>query len=157
MIDGFTIKNGSAVANPTTPNNSGGQGANGDDAFGGAVACFNGSSPTLSNLVIQDCVAQGRTGEDATFVYPGFPAPAAPADPAPAADQLPDPAPRDPNAPPDPNAPADPNAGMPGQPGAAGADGTPGAPARRAPTGTTAARAATASAARSTSTPTASP
>jgi hypothetical protein len=69
VIDGFTIKNGSAVANPTTPNNSGGQGANGDDAFGGAVACFNGSSPTLSNLVIQDCVAQGRTGRR-DFVYP---------------------------------------------------------------------------------------
>ena len=80
VIDGFTIRNGRAVADANTPTDSDEQGAVGKDAFGGAVACFNGSSPTLSNLVVRNCWAQGQLGEDGIAAYPAFPAPA-PADP----------------------------------------------------------------------------
>ena len=65
VVDGFTIRNGSAVFDPCTPNSSGCNGAPGEDALGGALACFNGSSPTLSNLIIANCVAQGRNGDAA--------------------------------------------------------------------------------------------
>ena len=128
VIDGFTIRNGWAVADPNTPEDGGGTGAPGTDAFGGAIACFNGSSPTLSHLIIQNCRAQGKVGEDGSFVYDPFPAPPAPADPDPPLDPLDPPGPPDPN---DPNAPADPNAGVAGEAGedgAAGADGADGAP-----------------------------
>jgi len=126
VIDGFTIRDGLAVADPNTPEDSGGTGAPGVDAFGGAIACFNGSSPTLSHLVIQNCRARGKYGEDGSFVYDPFPAPPAPADPDPPLDPLDPPGEPDPN---DPNAPADPNAGVAGEPGAdgvAGADGADG-------------------------------
>ena len=127
VIDGFTIVNGSAVPDPNTATDTGGTGATGLDAFGGAVACFGGSSPTLSNLIVRDCVAQGQAGEDASFTFAPHPAPPAP----PAPPDPPDPedaAEVDPN---DPNAPADPNAGMDGAAGAdgqAGADGANGNP-----------------------------
>jgi hypothetical protein len=115
VVDGFTIKNGYAAADPCTPKNTRGTGATGEDGFGGAVACFGGSSPTLSNLMIQDCVARGRNGEDGSFVYPAPAAPAAPADPAPAPDQAADPA-----------AGTDGTAGTAGAAGAVGADGAKG-------------------------------
>jgi predicted outer membrane repeat protein len=136
VIDGFTIQNGSAVANPTT-SPGGGAGADGKDAFGGAIACFNGSSPTLSNLRFVNCRAHGQTGENASNA-PETPAPPVPPeDPQDALEQAPDPEPRDPNST-DPNAPEDPNMGMPGANGANGADGMAGAdgvPGANAPNG----------------------
>jgi hypothetical protein len=125
VIDGFTIRNGSAVYNPTQAANSGGTGSPGEDAFGGAIACFNGSSPTLSNLIIENCVAQGQVGEDGTFAHPAPPAAAAPAAPEDPADAPEAPAEPEPGA--DPNAPVPGIAGEAGADGAAGADGTPGA------------------------------
>jgi len=125
VVDGFTIRNGSAVYDPTTPTDGGGTGTPGADAFGGAVACFNGSSPTLSNLIIEDCVAQGQNGEDGSFVYDPIPAPEPPADPAEPLEAAEPPAEPDEN-PRDPNAPVEGTPGDPGAPGANGPDGAAG-------------------------------
>ncbi|TSA52758.1 MAG: hypothetical protein D4R45_06590, partial [Planctomycetaceae bacterium] len=146
VVDGFTIVNGSAgLADPNTPINTGGTGAKGADALGGAITCLNGSSPTLSNLIIRNSSAWGQRGEDASSVPPP-PAPAPPAaNPLPELAPLPDPPipdPNDPNMwyPEDPNGPelpADPNNidgfnglngenGLDGEPGADGANGMPG-------------------------------
>ena len=70
VIDGFTIRNGSAVYNPSTPPQGDSVGTNGENAFGGAIACFNGSSPTLSNLIIENCIAQGQNGQAGTKTEP---------------------------------------------------------------------------------------
>jgi hypothetical protein len=132
VIQGFTIRNGRT--NGQVIRAPGRSGADGADAFGGAIACFKGSSPTLANLVVENCVAQGQTGADANTPIPAPQAPAAP--PAP-------PDPLDPNdapvlSPDDPNVVADPNApglnglpGLEGQVGATGADGAAGAPAAK--------------------------
>jgi predicted outer membrane repeat protein len=126
VVDGFTIRNGSAVYDPTAATEGGGIGTPGADAYGGAVACFNGSSPTLSNLIIENCVAQGQNGEDASFVFDPIPAPEPPADPADPLDPLEPPAEPD-EVRDDPNAPVVGEPGDAGLDGAAGADGAPGA------------------------------
>ncbi|NLH42895.1 MAG: S8 family serine peptidase, partial [Planctomycetes bacterium] len=119
VIDGFTIQNGNGhewgASAPT-----GDTGDAGADALGGAVACFNGSSPTLSNLIIRNCTATGFAGAPGTFVHPAPQAQPEPDDPAAAPDQEEAPAPPDETA--------DPNAdGTPGKPGADGAAGLAGA------------------------------
>ena len=150
VVDGFTIAGFGDLGLIFPPTDTGGTGAPGLGASGGAISCLNGSSPTLANLVIRDVVARGQDGEDATFVFdPPDPAPD-PLDPLDPNDQLPDPdvpdpadpnhwAPADPNRPPQPD-PDDPNAsapgfdgqdgapGLPGEPGAAGIDGAAGFP-----------------------------
>ena len=148
VIDGFTIQ-GQGDTGPVAPPDTGGTGGIGADALGGAISCLNGSSPTLSHLVIRDVVARGQDGEDATFVFPDpdpAPDPADPLDPLAPLPDPPVPDPNDPNdwAPADPNRPdqpdtSDPNAvinapgfdgedGEPGAPGDPGADGMNGAP-----------------------------
>ncbi|MHC4498236.1 MAG: InlB B-repeat-containing protein, partial [Planctomycetota bacterium] len=68
VIEGFTIINGVAPWNdpefqmPLPPGPF--DGHHGADAGGGAIACFNGSSPTISNCVIRDCFARGEDGQD---------------------------------------------------------------------------------------------
>jgi hypothetical protein len=154
VLDGFTITNGSPVVDPNTPPDTGGTGGNGANAFGGAITCMNGASPTLSNLIISNSTAYGQNGEDSSFIFPAYPAPPDPPDPlepnAPYPD-LPtidpndpfsyDPnnvASWDPNDPWDSSMPWDPNNpqtpasdtsidGMDGQNGADGLDGEPGA------------------------------
>jgi hypothetical protein len=142
VIDGFTIVNGSAVFDPNTPPDTGGTGADGQDGYGGAIGCFNGSSPTISNLVIRNCIARGRDGEDGSSVFdPPSAPPAAPAalDPLDPSPDPPDIDPNDPNTydpnnvvtPGDPNSPIDGmdgQAGQDGQPGQAGMDGANGQP-----------------------------
>ena len=116
-----------------------GTGADGDPllyGLGGAIRCLNSSSPTLSHLVIKDCVARGQDGEDATFIFDPPADPDPPLDPLDPLDPLPDPNVPDPNdpsmwAPEDPNGPElpdDPNAPVDGFAGQAGADGLPGEP-----------------------------
>ncbi len=145
VVDGFTIQ-GMGDLGPVQPPSTGGMGENGAAALGGAITCLNGSSPTLSHLIIRDVVARGQNGEDASFVFP-TPDPAPdPLEPLEPLEPLPPPAPPDPNdpnqwAPADPNRPeqpTDPNApidglpgvdgepGAPGEPGANGMDGAPG-------------------------------
>ena len=66
VINGFTIINGGgSYGRPGRPNpaNPGIAGTDGAHAYGGAVACFNGSSVTIANCVIKDCVARGRDGQ----------------------------------------------------------------------------------------------
>ena len=142
VIDGFTIVNGSAVFDPNTPPDTGGTGDDGQDGYGGAIGCFNGSSPTISNLVIRNCIARGRDGEDGSSVFdPPSAPPAAPAalDPLDPSPDPPDIDPNDPNTydpnnvvtPGDPNSPIDGmdgQAGQDGQPGQAGMDGANGQP-----------------------------
>ncbi|MEJ2703019.1 MAG: S8 family serine peptidase, partial [Sedimentisphaerales bacterium] len=148
VVDGFTIQGPGDLGLVPAPS-TGGTGGNGADALGGAISCLGGSSPTLSNLVIQDIVSRGQNGEDASFAFPAPDAPPDPLDPLDPLPQEPDPPvpdPNDPNdwAPADPNRPdqpdtSDPNAeinepgfngadGAPGEPGEPGADGTNGAP-----------------------------
>ncbi|MBA7602382.1 hypothetical protein ES703_09471 [subsurface metagenome] len=142
VVDGFTIQ-GLGDLGPIGPPDMDGIGESGVYALGGAISCFNGSSPTLSHLVIRDCLARGQDGEDATFI---FDLPDDPEDPLEALEgeeALDDPPEIDPEDPDtyDPNNavdPADPNApidgmngedgadGLPGEPGADGADGQPG-------------------------------
>jgi len=135
VVDGFTIQ-GPGDLGPVAPPDTGGTGEDGLDGLGGAITCLNGSSPTLSHLVIKDCVARGQDGEDGTFI---FDPPAAPADGLDALDPLeplPDPEVPDPNdpsmwAPEDPNRPempTDPNAPIDGFAGQIGEDGLPGEP-----------------------------
>ncbi|MBP7051627.1 MAG: S8 family serine peptidase [Phycisphaerae bacterium] len=125
VIDGFTIRNGNGHDAGGDPYTSPGTATNGTTAYGGAIACFNGSSPTLSNLIIQNCKAYGQLGGAARTTADAPDAAAATADAEEALEQDPDPDPRDPNST-DPNAPADPNAGMPGANGANGNDGAAG-------------------------------
>ena len=148
VIDGFTIQ-GPGDLGPVDPPDTGGTGGHGVDALGGAISCLNGSSPTLSHLVIQDIVSRGQDGEDGSFVFADpdpAPDPADPLDPLPQEPDPPIPDANDPNdwAPADPNRPdqpdtSDPNApidgdgfngndGANGEPGEPGADGAPGAP-----------------------------
>ncbi len=69
VLNGFTIRNGDAYwqwdRSPGTRN----QGESGVDAYGGAIACLNGSSPTLSNLIIENCLAHGQIGEPGTAAH----------------------------------------------------------------------------------------
>ncbi len=137
VIQGFTIRNG--LVSGGDPNSAtGNNGADGRDAFGGAIACFRGSSPTLANLVIENCLAQGQTGADAN-VPPQAPQPqpdpADPPDPNDPLDAPPDADPNDPNLPQpvDPNAPIPGTAGQPGFDGQPGADGAPGRRVRPLP------------------------
>jgi len=124
VIDGLTIINGSAVGNYSSPPRTGGQGGNGQYAYGGAIACFNGSSPTISNCIIKDCVARGQRGEDATYVWDAPGPPPAPPAPPPAPDPLQQAGPGEAGQPgiPGPNGVDGPN-GVPGQPGYDGGDG----------------------------------
>ncbi len=157
VVDGFTIR-GQGSQQPLLVFGrmplADGVGTPGEPALGGAITCLNGSSPTLSHLVIEDVVAQGRNGENNAVINPDpdpAPDPLDPLDPLdpPAAPPIPDPsdpnhwAPNDPNRPdmPDPDDPnaaaeavadgftgADGEPGAPGEPGAAGADGMAGLP-----------------------------
>jgi len=70
VIEGFTIINGSALSSPQSPPHSGGRGQNGSDANGGAIVCYNGASPTISNCVFKNCRAEGQRGENATYLWP---------------------------------------------------------------------------------------
>ena len=151
VVDGFTIR-GQGSTQPLLVFGrmplADGVGTPGEPALGGAITCLNGSSPTLSHLVIEDVVAQGRNGENNAFIYdppedpPDALDPLDPLDPLPPPD-VPDPddpnqwAPNDPNRPEpptDPNAPVDGLPGLdgepgaPGEPGAAGLDGMAGLP-----------------------------
>jgi len=147
VVDGFTIQ-GVGDLGPVTPLILDGMGVPGMNALGGAISCLNGSSPTLTNLVIKDVVARGQDGEDASFIYDPPEDPEDPLEPLDPLDPLPDPNVPDPNDPSmwypeDPNGPElpdDPNApvdgfdgqdgadGLPGEPGADGVDGEPGYP-----------------------------
>jgi len=138
VVDGFTIK-GRGDLGPIAPPDTEGTGADGDPimyGLGGAIRCLNGSSPTLSHLVIRDCVARGQDGEDATFIFDPPADPDPPLDPLDPLDPLPEPNvpdPNDPNMwyPEDPNGPElpeDPNAPVDGFADQAGADGLPGEP-----------------------------
>lgn len=60
LLDGFTIQNAETY-DPSPSTNSG---TSGMDAYGGAIACFNHSSPTISRCVILNCRAQGQDGSD---------------------------------------------------------------------------------------------
>ena len=56
------------------------QHGNGEDAKGGAIACFNDphlgpASPTISNCVIKNSRAQGQSGEDASYIFDPHPDP----------------------------------------------------------------------------------
>ncbi|MHC4806488.1 MAG: S8 family serine peptidase, partial [Planctomycetota bacterium] len=132
VVDGFTIQ-GLGDPGPVEPPVMGGIGESGIGAFGGAIRCFNASSPTLSHLVIRDCVARGQDGEDTTFIFDTPDAPDDPDDPPEAEDPLDDPPEIDPEDPGtyDPNNapdPDDPNAPIDGMAGQDGADGLPGVP-----------------------------
>ncbi|MCP4262179.1 MAG: S8 family serine peptidase [Planctomycetes bacterium] len=136
VVDGFTIQGIGDLLGPVGPPGAGGIGENGAAALGGAITCLNGSSPTLSHLIIRDVVARGQDGEDASFIFPApDPAPD-PLDPLDPVDPLPPPLPPDPNdpnqwAPADPNRPeqpTDPNAPVDGLPGLDGEPGAPGEP-----------------------------
>lgn len=147
VVDGFTIV-GSGDPGYSLPLD--GIGTPGNPAFGGAISCLNGSSPTLAHLVIRDVVALGGNGENNAEILPP-PPPAPPAlDPLDPSAPLPDPPIPDPNDPnqwdpvdanrppqPDPNDPnavapgfngRDGDAGLPGEPGLDGLDGLPGMP-----------------------------
>jgi len=152
VVDGFTIRGPgdtsiSSVLFGRMPLIDG-TGLHGEDALGGAITCLNGSSPTLSHLVIEDCVARGQDGENNVVIFdaPGDPAdaldPLDPLDP-PEDPPIPDPdnpdhwSPNDPNRPElpeDPNEPVDGfdgqdgEEGLPGEPGMDGLDGEPGLP-----------------------------
>ncbi|MHC4676662.1 MAG: right-handed parallel beta-helix repeat-containing protein, partial [Planctomycetota bacterium] len=74
VVDGFTIIGGSAIHQPNAP--PGLWGANGQHAYGGAIACFEnplhpgeGASPTIKNCIIKDCVAWGQDGNDGNFTH----------------------------------------------------------------------------------------
>ena len=87
VVTGFTIINGSAVFNPRmphpTPFGYGVFGISGDDAEGGAIACFTyapdvntfkPSQPIIRNCIIRNCVAWGRyggNGRDGANMAPG--------------------------------------------------------------------------------------
>ena len=73
VIEGLTIINGSAIYNPQEPWDTDGHGQDGDDAFGGAIYCTNGASPTISNCVFKNCRAEGRRGENASYIFPVLP------------------------------------------------------------------------------------
>lgn len=62
VVDGFTIRDAWAVSNPETAPS--GSGVTGATALGGAIYCTNGSSPTISNCVIQNCYAWGQNGSN---------------------------------------------------------------------------------------------
>ncbi len=132
VVDGFTIQ-GLGDTGSIDPPAMGGIGESGEGAFGGAIRCFNGSSPTLSHLVIKDCVARGQDGEDATFIFDLPDDPEDPLDGLDGEDALDDPPEIDPEDPStyDPNNavdPSDPNAPIDGMNGEDGADGLPGEP-----------------------------
>jgi hypothetical protein len=71
VIDGFTIRNGSVSFPIPGKAGTGLSGANGTDAYGGAIACFGGSSPTISNCVFQNCEALGQDGQEGGDGAPG--------------------------------------------------------------------------------------
>jgi hypothetical protein len=73
VIDGFTIINGSAISGPQSPPNTNGRGQDGSDANGGAIVCYGGASPTISNCIFRNCIAEGQKGENATYIYPVLP------------------------------------------------------------------------------------
>jgi len=58
VVSGFTIQ-GSGDYEPYPVDGDDAWGRPGEDIYGGAIACFNGSSPTLNHLVIRDI--EGRT------------------------------------------------------------------------------------------------
>lgn len=149
VVDGFTIQ-GPGTVFSILAEDTGGTGAMGGNALGGAISALNGSSPTLSNLIIKDVLAVGQDGENASFIFDPPSPPPDPLDPLDPNAPLPDPpvpdpndpnqwSPADPNRPPQPD-PNDPNAsadgfngqdgapGLPGEPGANGPDGAPGFP-----------------------------
>ncbi|MHC4595332.1 MAG: S8 family serine peptidase, partial [Planctomycetota bacterium] len=130
IVDGFTIQ-GLGDTGPIEPPFMGGIGESGAHDLGGAISCLNGSSPTLSHLIIKDCVARGQDGEDATFIFDPPDDPEDPLDPLEGEDALDDPPEIDPEDPGtyDPNNavdPSDPNAPIDGMNGEDGADGMPG-------------------------------
>jgi subtilisin family serine protease len=63
ILAGFTIKNGWQEGDPGNfPTLPGENGDSGGDASGGGIICIGGSSPTIRNCVITDCVAEGGFG-----------------------------------------------------------------------------------------------
>ncbi|MHC4499147.1 MAG: right-handed parallel beta-helix repeat-containing protein, partial [Planctomycetota bacterium] len=66
VIDGITIRNGDAVGNSASPAapHPGFPGSDGEYAYGGAIASFGASSPTISNCIIINCMARGRFAGD---------------------------------------------------------------------------------------------
>jgi len=126
VIDGFTIINGSALWHPEVAPDTGGTGLDGQHAYGGAIACFEGASPTIANCVIKNCVARGQRGEDASYIWDDPPPPPSPPPAVEPNDPLPEPGEPEPGA--DPNAPTPGIPGLPGLPGANGVDGPNGLP-----------------------------
>ncbi|MHC4153549.1 MAG: right-handed parallel beta-helix repeat-containing protein [Planctomycetota bacterium] len=77
VIEGLTIANGDAVGSSDTPWEpffthpyifpsalDGAYGISGENAYGGAIASFGASSPTILNCVFVNCMARGRFGGD---------------------------------------------------------------------------------------------
>ncbi|HUT31120.1 MAG TPA: right-handed parallel beta-helix repeat-containing protein [Sedimentisphaerales bacterium] len=77
VIEGITIMNGDAVGSSAVPHQplipypyvfpfglDGAAGVPGEDAYGGAIASFGSSSPTILNCVFVNCMARGRFGGD---------------------------------------------------------------------------------------------
>ncbi|MHC5142216.1 MAG: M4 family metallopeptidase, partial [Planctomycetota bacterium] len=61
MVAGFTITNGYISVDGAPGTFPGGSGANGAPSYGGGISCI-GSSPTIQNCVIINCVAEGGWG-----------------------------------------------------------------------------------------------
>ncbi|MHC4501512.1 MAG: hypothetical protein ACYS21_20685, partial [Planctomycetota bacterium] len=121
VISGLTIQNGRARNHLSSgwvpdPNTAGDRGP----VAGGAIGCFFGASPTISNCVFKNCWAMGADGNDVTTVFATPEDPCAPEDP-----EEPNEAEEAPPAPdPDPGGlPIPGTDGAPGLPGAAGVDG----------------------------------
>lgn len=62
VLDGFTVVNAYAVNNPTEAPTQ--LGTDGLSAYGGAVICLDGSSPTINHCVFRNCAAIGQNGQD---------------------------------------------------------------------------------------------
>lgn len=62
VVDGLTIINAYAVNSPFTAPGSPGQ--NGANAFGGAIYCADGASPTINHCVFRNCNAIGQNGSN---------------------------------------------------------------------------------------------
>jgi hypothetical protein len=74
VINGFTIIDGRVdyvTWDKPDPDYPGIPGWDGHHAYGGAIACFNGSSVTIANCVIEDCEARGQDGQDGGDGDPG--------------------------------------------------------------------------------------
>jgi len=72
ILEGFTIINGYIRIDGNDAGTPDSNATDGEDSFGGAINCM-GSSPTIRNCIINNCVAEGGAGGAGAPGQPGVP------------------------------------------------------------------------------------